>query len=329
MRIHLDTDLGGDPDDACALAMLLGWPGVELLGITTVLDPAGVRAGYVRHLLELAGRADIPVAAGAGASLTTGQLADPVIGDPRYWPASAHPTPSPPGAALDLLSSSVEAGATVVAIGPCTNLAILATCRPGSLAETSVVMMGGWVRPPAAGLPAWGPDQDWNVQWDTRAASIVMSAVGCLTLTTLPATLGSHLRASDLPRLRAAGPLGVRLASQAAAYGEDAGMTRLGHAHTGLPGDLLNFHYDPVTCAVALGWPGATVEEMNLRPDLDGGVLRFVPDENGIRTRVLVDVDGPGFTEVWLRAVEAASTADAAADATADAAAADGPRPLG
>ncbi len=32
MRIHLDTDLGGDTDDACALAMLLGWPGVELVG---------------------------------------------------------------------------------------------------------------------------------------------------------------------------------------------------------------------------------------------------------------------------------------------------------
>jgi hypothetical protein len=27
MLIHLDTDLGGDTDDACALAMLLGWPG--------------------------------------------------------------------------------------------------------------------------------------------------------------------------------------------------------------------------------------------------------------------------------------------------------------
>jgi hypothetical protein len=29
VRIHLDTDLGGDPDDASALAMLLGWDGVE------------------------------------------------------------------------------------------------------------------------------------------------------------------------------------------------------------------------------------------------------------------------------------------------------------
>ena len=39
MRIHLDTDLGGDPDDACALAMLLGWPEVEMVGITTTTDP--------------------------------------------------------------------------------------------------------------------------------------------------------------------------------------------------------------------------------------------------------------------------------------------------
>jgi hypothetical protein len=26
MKIHLDTDLGGDIDDICALAMLLRWP---------------------------------------------------------------------------------------------------------------------------------------------------------------------------------------------------------------------------------------------------------------------------------------------------------------
>ena len=34
MRVHLDTDIGGDVDDLCALAMLLGWPGVEVTGIT-------------------------------------------------------------------------------------------------------------------------------------------------------------------------------------------------------------------------------------------------------------------------------------------------------
>jgi hypothetical protein len=43
MRLHIDTDLGGDPDDACA--MVLGWPDVDLVGITTTADPDGQRAG--------------------------------------------------------------------------------------------------------------------------------------------------------------------------------------------------------------------------------------------------------------------------------------------
>ncbi len=118
MRIHLDTDLGGDTDDACALVMLLGWPGVELVGITTTIDHGGRRAGYVAHCLQLAGRTDIPVAAGAEVSLTTCRSADPITGDARYWPAGIAARPSPPGAALDLLDRSIQHGATVVAIGP-------------------------------------------------------------------------------------------------------------------------------------------------------------------------------------------------------------------
>lgn len=43
--VHVDTDFAGDTDDACAVAMLLGWPGVEVTGITTTADPDGRRAG--------------------------------------------------------------------------------------------------------------------------------------------------------------------------------------------------------------------------------------------------------------------------------------------
>src|SRR5918999_1272830 len=132
MRVHLDTDLGGARDDACALAMLLGWPGVEVVGITTTIDRGGWRAGYVAHCLELAGRAGVPVAAGAEVSLTTLRVADPVVGDERFWPRGLAARPSPAGAALDLLERSIEGGATVVAIGPWTNLALLEVVRPGS-----------------------------------------------------------------------------------------------------------------------------------------------------------------------------------------------------
>ena len=68
-QLHVDTDLGGDIDDLCALAMVLNWPEAELLAVTTVAEHQGKRAGYARYVLQLAGRADIAVAAGADASL--------------------------------------------------------------------------------------------------------------------------------------------------------------------------------------------------------------------------------------------------------------------
>jgi inosine-uridine nucleoside N-ribohydrolase len=71
LKIHLDTDFGGDIDDICALAMLLRWRGeqqVEITGITTVAEIEGKRAGQVRRVLEIEGKNGIPVAAGADVS---------------------------------------------------------------------------------------------------------------------------------------------------------------------------------------------------------------------------------------------------------------------
>lgn len=307
MLVHLDTDLGGDPDDACALAMLLGWPGVELAGVTTVLDAEGWRAAYVHHLLDLAGRA-VPVATGAAVSLTTRRRADPVVGDPRHWPAGLEPAPSPAGAALDLLERSVAAGAAVVAIGPLTNLALLEVSRPELLARAPLTLMGGWVDPPGPGLPAWGPDMDFNLQWDPDAARIVLAAAATPTLATLPATLGAPLRTADLPRLRRAGPLGRLLAEQSEAHAAATGMAPLGLAHAGLPDDLLNLHYDPAACAVAVGWDGATVEACRLAVSPAGTPFRLRRDPAGRPARVVTTIDGASFTEAWLAAVEAAGS---------------------
>ncbi len=147
---------------------------------------------------------------------------------------------------------------------------------------------------------------DFNVQWDTRAAEVVAETAGDLTLVPLPATLTAHLCAAHLPPLRASGPLGALLASQSEAHAGEYGMGVLGREYLALPDDLLNIHYDPVACAVAVGWPGVVVEEQRLRPVMDGETLCFRPDPTGRPTRVVVDVDGDRFAETWLAAVEAA-----------------------
>jgi purine nucleosidase len=51
LKIHLDTDIGGDSDDLCALALLLASPEVEVVGITTAADRGGLRAAFVHHAL--------------------------------------------------------------------------------------------------------------------------------------------------------------------------------------------------------------------------------------------------------------------------------------
>jgi purine nucleosidase len=304
MRLHLDTDFAGDTDDACALAMILGWPDVDVVGITTTADPDGRRAGYVDYFLGLAERAGIPVAAGGGRSLTTGGPMGVIPDHDTFWGCEVGARPSPADAAVDLLDASIEAGATIAAIGPYTNLALLEAARPGRLADAVVVAMGGWIDPPAPGLPPWGPNMDWNVQCDTDAAVTVVAAAGALTLVTLPVTLKSHLRAAHMSRLVAAGPVGELLARQAVAHEAAFAMSAAGRAHAALPDDLLNFQYDPVACAVALGWSGATIERVGLKPVIEETVLRFERDEGGRAVNVVADIDADDFEETWLSAVE-------------------------
>jgi inosine-uridine nucleoside N-ribohydrolase len=303
MRIHLDTDFGGDPDDACALAFLLGSPEVTILGITTNLDGEGRRAGCVGHYFRLARRSDIPVVSGARATLSKLARHSSTAEDRRYWPEPPVPVPSEPGAALDLLSTNIAAGAAVVAIGALTNLALLEVASPGSLHGISVVFMGGWLRGAVSGLPPWGPEMDWNVQCDQHTVMIVAAAAD-LTLVTLPATLAAHLRASQLPRLRASGAVGELLALQSEVHARANRMSDLALRHPGLPSDLLNFHYDPVTCAVAEGWAGATVATRRFESALNDGILGFHASDAGRPMRGVTEVDGEAFAAPWLERIE-------------------------
>lgn len=300
IKIHLDTDIGGDMDDLCALAMLLRWPDTEITGITTVAEERGRRAGYAGYVLKLAGREDIPFA--AGADMAEGYFRYAELGyppDEDNWPEPVPRRFNPTDDALELLRRSIEAGARIVAIGPFTNLWLLDLKYPGILARADVYLMGGYVYDLPPQFPQWDKHDDWNIQTDVRAARHVLEHAHP-TLIPLTVTGQTALRRAYLPGLRQAGKLGALVARQAEVCErmyDNAGKLK---SYSGLPADIVNFQHDPLACAVALGWhEGVSIETVPLRLEDRDGWLYEIPDPAGVPTRLVTTIDGAAFNEYW------------------------------
>jgi purine nucleosidase len=304
LKLHLDTDIGGDIDDLCALAMVLNWPDAELLAVTTNQDNSGRRAGYARYALRLTGRDEIPVAAGADASLDCYRVYPGLPDEAAYWPEPIPPAPGPLDAALDLLQRSIEQGAIIAAIGAYTNLALLEKRSPGILRDANLVLMGGYVFPPRQGYPAWGNDTDWNVQNDIGSAQLVIERSNPL-LVPLTVTVETALRRAYLPALSQAGPLARLIARQAEAFAVEYGNeAQYGQTCKNLPDDIINFQHDPLACAIALGWhDGVEISELPLKLAVEDGWLVQRIADGGKPTRVVTRVNGAKFNQFWLETV--------------------------
>ncbi|MEP6871029.1 MAG: nucleoside hydrolase, partial [Anaerolineaceae bacterium] len=204
---------------------------------------------------------------------------------------------------LDLLYANAQSGATVIGIGPLTNLAVLETLRPGAFENANVVIMGGHLGEPGeTGLPQYGPEVDYNIQTDRRAAMIVFERVNPL-IVPLAVTLKVCLRRSDLPALEAGGPLAKLLAIQAALHCADHQMDRLGAINAAVPSDILNFQYDSLACAAALGWDCLTVENIPLTAGMQDGCVVLNHDPIGHLRPVVTNVDAQQFAARWMEAV--------------------------
>jgi inosine-uridine nucleoside N-ribohydrolase len=306
-KVHLDTDLGGDIDDLCALAMLLRWKDVEITGITTVAEDKGRRKGYVRRILELEKRTDIPVA--AGADVSQGFYRYPELGYPdeqRYWSEPGAPWPNPPEDALQLLKQSIERHATIIAIGPYTNLYLLDFQYPGILMHAQLFLMGGYIYPIRPGFPNWGNDSDWNIQVDVKSARHAIEHSNP-TLIPLTVTAETALRRAFLSDLRAAGALGELIARQGEEFAiDEQNEKKYGETCENLPNDIINFLHDPLACAIALGWnDGIEIKELPLIFEERDGWLHERVDASGRPTRVVTSIEGPRFNEFWLNTITA------------------------
>jgi inosine-uridine nucleoside N-ribohydrolase len=225
--VLIDCDPGHD--DAIALLLALASPEVELLGVTTVagnqtLDKTTANA---LRVLELAGRGDVPVAAGAERPLVRApKVALDVHGDsgldgPELVPAATTPVPAH---AVDFLAErllAAPAPVTLVPTAPLTNVALLLARHPEAVARIErIVLMGGAI---AEGNVT--PAAEFNVWADPEAAARVFGSGLDVTMIGLDVTHRALLTAAHAERLRAGGEIGAFVADLHSFYTRFHGET--------------------------------------------------------------------------------------------------------
>lgn len=189
MKILVDTDIGGDIDDALALAYLLQQPRCQLLGVTTVGGEAEKRAALASALCHSVGRGDMPVHVGASSPLLVAErqpnaYQSEALSD--QWP---HQTFDRRNTAVAFLADTIRAhpGAiTLLTIGPLTNIGLLFALDPEIPALLKGMMvMGG-------SFSAESNDEEWNIICDPHAAAKVFAAP--LELTSVGFDVTRHCR---------------------------------------------------------------------------------------------------------------------------------------
>jgi len=195
MHLIIDTDIAlgavhdgrpRDVDDAYALVASLNNPAIDLLGITTVFGnaPLADTDAIAREIVAMKGSA-VPVATGA------------------EKPLSPH-GPDTNDAVEFMADALTGRSAHIAAIGPLTNLGLLARRYPERLANAaSVVIVGGRTAGNRFMLHGKGPVNDFNVENDIEAARALLQHGVPVTMAGFELTSQVTLGASDLDALPA------------------------------------------------------------------------------------------------------------------------------
>jgi purine nucleosidase len=177
-KIILDCDPGHD--DAVAMLLAHGSPGIDLLAVTTVAGNQTLEK-VTRNALSVAtviGMTGVPIAAGCARPLVrTVEVAESIHGESGMeGPRLREPTTDlDPRHAVDLIVDTVlahEPGEiTLVPTGALTNIALAVRKEP-RIAERvrEVVLMGGGYHE-----GNWSPVAEFNIKIDPEAAHIVFN----------------------------------------------------------------------------------------------------------------------------------------------------------
>jgi inosine-uridine nucleoside N-ribohydrolase len=295
--IVLDCDPGHD--DAIALLLALASPEVELRGVTTVAGNQTIEkttANAIR-VLELAGREEVEVAAGAGRPL----VREPFVAAYVHGETGLDGSDLPPARgepvgqhAVDFLAERVG-GITLVATGPLTNVALLLARYPEVRPER-IVLMGGAI---AEGNVT--PAAEFNVWADPEAAKRVFASGLDVTMVGLDVTHRALVRTEHKERLRAAGRVGRTVAELLDFY------DRFHREVYGFDGSPI---HDAVALAYAFRPDLLETRELNVEVDCESELCRgrTVVDvwrRSGRETnaKVAVEIDSAAFVELLVARV--------------------------
>ncbi|MGW5364491.1 nucleoside hydrolase [Actinopolymorpha pittospori] len=256
MPLIVDTDLGGDPDDAVALVVASGLP--ELALVVTCDEYDGRRAKFARHLLDLLGRPDVPVVAGRD------------LGNSRYWcvddlvPADVPDQSTDVAAAVERVCAGTPGRVRWLGIGPMSNLADLITGRQHLASRFTVTLMGG-------GLAYRHPDRaEHNVRLDIPAARVVLEA------SMRPRVMPSDVTFTPANEITADSELYRRLAVPEAPAWAKVLVQHLDNWFASFhPGTM---QHDALALALAMGQPFVDIDLVKVALDAIG---RMVEDPDG------------------------------------------------
>jgi len=195
MKVILDTDIGGDIDDAWALAFVISHNNFEPLGITICDGNTPARAKIACKLLHLTGRRDIPVA--------VGRKTHNKIDHQFSWAEDFEAYQPIAKTAADFLVETIKrhpGEVTLIAVGPLQNVADALRQEPnlGKYVKR-VVLMSGCIYGTA---DKTSPVPEWNVVSSTADAQLVYGAGLPLTIVPLDSTTHVQLKDEERERVR-------------------------------------------------------------------------------------------------------------------------------
>lgn len=256
MKVWIDTDIGGDIDDALALLLAMAGEEVELVGVSTVFENTAARAKIARTLLDMGGFSGVPVYAGEGkpiAARTVYGVPVDVARLPKTYTEAlfghAEYKRTRAAEAMERAFTESDGDIDLVTLGALTNVAELIQKYPEAAKKIKgLYIMGG---------AAEKNLNEFNLTCDPEAADIVFSSKLPKRIVTLDVTFRCRFSAEQIARLADCGSEVVKTVMRMSA----------------LWGEGMVLH-DPLTLAAVLSEEFVSFQEGNLRVELSGEYSR-------------------------------------------------------